>query len=120
MAQSRWNDQNSVLLSAYDSFASKVEAFCSSAVVRCVSYSGGVPGMEARLHKEAYEMAKEWLTAQYGEPVAVASWHPSHTKGIAPLRFQITPTMKQDFVDHINLIHMMQRKNKQYVLITWM
>lgn len=85
-----------------------------------VSYTGGVPGMEIKLPASDYEHAKKWLTATFGEPEVKKPWHPSHTKGVPPLRFHITPQMEHLKVSHINLISMMQRKDKRYMLITWM
>lgn len=90
------------------------------AIPRWVSYSGGVPGMEIRLMASEYDAVKKWLTEIYGQPEVLQPWHPLHTKKVPPLRFRVTPHMEHMKVSHINLISMMQRENKRYVLLTWM
>lgn len=85
-----------------------------------VSYSGGVPGMQATLTADQYEEAKRWLTELFGEPEVKEPWHPQHTKGIAPLCYHQTPTMEHMRMSHVNLIAMMQRKDKRYTKISWM
>jgi hypothetical protein len=97
------------------------EAFDAKA--RHASYSGGVPGMDMRLPASRYEEVKKWLTEKYGEPTVLEPWYPDHTKGVPPLRFQIKnedEAIRAREVAHINLIAMMQRADKRYLLLAWM
>lgn len=95
-----------------------------------VALSGGVLSGSLRLPATRYEEAKQWLTEQYGVPEALESWHSGHTKDVAPLCFKVPAkelgvtedaiTAKHGFpADHINLISMMQRKDKRYVLLSF-
>jgi hypothetical protein len=115
-----WGDPDSLLLNEYDEFAKELMVQFPTAIIKPQSYSGGVPGMRAQLPIEQYAAVKEWLTRKYGLPNQVERWHPSHTKTVLPLRFEITEAVDSLKMDHVNLISMMQRKSKRFTLVTWM
>lgn len=107
-------------LDEYDVFAREVHGKFPEAKVQPVAYSGGVPGMQARLKTKQYEDAKAWLTERFGPPIVKEPWVPTHTKGVPPLEFKKTPEMVHQRMYHVNLISMMQHKSKRYVLMSWM
>ena len=84
------------------------------------SYSGGVPGMSMDLKAKKYSETKRKLTKLFGEPEVVKPWFPQHTKGISPIIFRVTKEMEHLKVSHVHLIHMMQWKKKQYIIVSWM
>lgn len=85
------------------------------------SYSGGVPGMVSNsLPAEMWSRYKNELTKLFGEPEVVTPWHPDHTKGIPPLKFRITPSIEHMKASHVQLIHKMQRRDKQHCIISMM
>lgn len=90
---------------------------------RWVALAGGVACVDMKLRAERYSEAKAYLTKLLGEPMVIEPWHPDHTKGVPPLRFKVagygdmltTPNVP----DHVNLIAMMQRRDKRYVTISY-
>ncbi len=82
--------------------------------------SGGVLSGGCRLPYDRYEEAKAWLTEQFGEPEVKEPWYPQHTKGVPPLQFR-TGYWGPDNgpADHVNLVSMMQRADKRYVLLSF-
>lgn len=90
--------------------------------LRVCAYAGGVPGITTfdRIPASKYGIIKADLTRMFGEPVTEKPWHPDHTKGIPPIRWKLTPEMKSNELSHINLVSMMQRKDKQYLIVSAM
>jgi hypothetical protein len=84
---------------------------------RWVALTGGVPCVDMKLRAERYSEAKAYLTGLLGEPETKAPWHPDHTKGVPPLRFTVAGAGEAP--DHVNLIAMMQRRDKRYVTISY-
>lgn len=115
-----WDEKDSPYFEELDEFAKEVLAEFPNATIKTESYSGGVPGMSARLPIEDYDKVGGWLNAKFGRPETKESWHPSHTKGMSPLRYHKTKEMEHQKMSHVNLISMMQQKKKRYTSVTWM
>lgn len=115
-----WNEKDSPYFEELDDFAKEILAKFPHAKIHPESYSGGVPGMSAKLPIEDYNNAKEWLASKFGGPETKEPWHTSHTKGVPPLCYRKTPEMEHMKMSHVNLISMMQQKKKQYTQISWM
>ena len=103
-----------------NSFAQLVDKKFPDGKITCLSYSGGVPGMQCQLRSDRYHEAELWLIGQFGVPTLKAHWHPSQTRKLCPLEFKKTAVMVPGKMFHVNLISMMQRPHKRYTIITWM
>ena len=84
------------------------------------SYAGGTPGMDARLPISQYDEVKNWLTEKFGEPEVMEHWHPQQTRETPPLRFAGSEGYEGPWPNHVNLVSMLQRKGKRYILVAWM
>ncbi len=93
-----------------------------------VCYSGGVPGMQAKLPEEQYDDIKAWLDEIVGappdgadtNPSIKARWHPEHRVNQPVFEYKFTPEMLHLTIDHCYLIRMHTLKAKRYTLLSWM
>lgn len=114
-----WNEADGYL-SELDTFACGFVERFPKASVRPISMAGGTPGMQATLPITEYAQVLGYLLVEFGDPQIKEPWHPDHTRGVQVLTFPKTRTLEPGKMWHVNLIAMMQRKDKRYALVAWM
>ncbi len=85
-----------------------------------ISLTGGVLGIELILLGAQFAEAEDYLREKYGVPEPQERWHPTHTPGRYPLRFNIAQMAGVEFdqPDHINLIMIGNRADRRRTMIS--